>query len=149
MRRISTLGGLLVAALALTVSGALAMSGHLSGHLIVRAKHPSRAPRPTNRSSGTKTKQSTHRTTSSSTGSAYTAISGPTSTAQGTTAAAKSSAVAAASAAGASAVLLGDQQIEATVDTNGAGSAEAFPFTAQSGGTATSIAVYVDSHNHA
>ncbi len=152
MRRISTLGGLLVAALALTVSGALAMSGHLSGHLIVHAKHPSRAPRPTNRSSGTKTKQSTHRTTSSSTGSAYTAISGPTSTAQGTTAATKSSAVAAASAAGASAaagVLLGDQQIEATVDTNGAGSAEAFPFTAQSGGTATSIAVYVDSHNHA
>ncbi len=46
-------------------------------------------------------------------------------------------------------VLLGDQTVESLVDTNSAGWAEAFPFTAQASGSVSSISVYVDSHNQA
>src|SRR5579875_1325177 len=46
-------------------------------------------------------------------------------------------------------VLFGDQSVEQSVDSNAAGSAEAFPFTSQTSGTAQSIEVYVDSHNAA
>ena len=47
------------------------------------------------------------------------------------------------------AVLIGDQNIESTLDSNSAGSAEAFPFSQATGGTASSISVYVDSQNTA
>ena len=58
-----------------------------------------------------------------------------------------------ATAAGASttagSVILGTQKIEPIVDENGAGLAEAYPFTATASGSVSSITVYVDSHNHA
>ena len=58
-----------------------------------------------------------------------------------------------ATAAGASttagSVILGTQEIEPIVDENGAGLAEAYPFTATASGSVSSITVYVDSHNHA
>src|SRR5450755_1168142 len=47
------------------------------------------------------------------------------------------------------AVLIGDQTIESTLDSNSAGSAEAFPFSNSTAGTASSISVYIDSHNTA
>ncbi len=46
-------------------------------------------------------------------------------------------------------VLFGDRNVEPTLDSNPAGLAEAFPFSSQTTGTATSISVYVDSHNKA
>ena len=46
-------------------------------------------------------------------------------------------------------VLFGDGKVESNVDLNAAGLAEAFPFLASSSGTASSITVYVDSHNTA
>lgn len=58
-------------------------------------------------------------------------------------------AVAGGTAAAADPVLLGDQQVETTVDHNAAGSAEAFPFSAVLTGQAQTISVYVDAHNRA
>ena len=46
-------------------------------------------------------------------------------------------------------VLLGDQSIESSVGSTPARSPEAFSFVDQLSGTATSISVYIDSHNHA
>jgi hypothetical protein len=46
-------------------------------------------------------------------------------------------------------VLLGDQTVEAGVDQNSAGWAEAFPFSGASSGNATSISVYIDPANSA
>jgi hypothetical protein len=43
----------------------------------------------------------------------------------------------------------GDQAVESTVTRNAAGVATAFPFSAQTTGSATSVTVYVDSHNRA
>ncbi len=161
MRRISTLSGLLVAVLAITVSGALAMTAHLSGHLIVHAKHASRSNRRSaKRSAGTTAKAKTRRpaarrttsSTPSSLGAAYIAATGPTSAAKGTSTTARTSSAASTSGTGSSTttgVLLGDQQIETGLDSNAPGSAEAFPFTAQTGGSTTSVAVYIDSHNRA
>jgi beta-glucanase (GH16 family) len=54
-----------------------------------------------------------------------------------------------ATAAGGDTPLLGDQVVEGHVDDNAAGSAEAFQFTDATGGTVSSIVVYVDSHNTA
>jgi hypothetical protein len=47
------------------------------------------------------------------------------------------------------AVLIGDQNIESALDSSSAGSAEAFPFSQATAGTASSISVYVDSQNTA
>jgi hypothetical protein len=47
------------------------------------------------------------------------------------------------------AVLIGDQTIESTLDSNSAGSAEAFPFSNSTAGTASSISVYIGSQNTA
>jgi hypothetical protein len=47
------------------------------------------------------------------------------------------------------AVLIGDHTIESTLDSNSAGSAEAFPFSNSTAGTASSISVYIDSQNTA
>ena len=52
-------------------------------------------------------------------------------------------------AAGSDPVLLGDQNVETGLDSNSAGSAEAFPFTGTTTGSAQSITVYVDSHSRA
>ncbi len=52
-------------------------------------------------------------------------------------------------AAGADPVLFGDQTVESTLDSNPAGSAEAFPFANQAAGSTLSIAVYLDSSNRA
>ena len=46
-------------------------------------------------------------------------------------------------------MLLGDQNVETGLDSNSAGSAEAFPFTGTTTGSAQSITVYVDSHSRA
>ncbi len=46
-------------------------------------------------------------------------------------------------------VLFGDQNLATGLDFNPAGWAEAFPFTNTTSGAAESIAVYVDSQNHA
>lgn len=46
-------------------------------------------------------------------------------------------------------VLLGDQTVESSIDLNGPGMAEAFPFTAGASGSTASLSVYVDSHNSA
>ena len=52
-------------------------------------------------------------------------------------------------AAATSPVLLGDQNIESTVDANSSGRAEAFPFTNSNAGSAGSVTVYVDSRDTA
>lgn len=57
--------------------------------------------------------------------------------------------VAGSSEASADPVLLGDQQVESTVDRISTGSAEAFPFTAVVTGQAQTISVYLDARNHA
>ena len=46
-------------------------------------------------------------------------------------------------------VLLGDQTVEPSADTNAAGMAEAFPFTTKNAGTPKSISVYVAAHSTA
>ena len=45
--------------------------------------------------------------------------------------------------------LLGDRDVESRIDSNQAGSAEAFPFTDQASGSVSSLVVYVDSHSRA
>jgi len=59
------------------------------------------------------------------------------------------SATAASNVTAASPMLFGNQSIESLVDNNSAGMAEAFPFTASAGGQATTLSLYVDSHNKA
>ena len=59
------------------------------------------------------------------------------------------SATAAPSVTTASPMLFGDKTVESLVDDNKAGMAEAFPFTATTGGQALTLSVYVDSHNKA
>jgi hypothetical protein len=49
----------------------------------------------------------------------------------------------------ASTLLVGDQSVEASQDSNAAGSAEAFPYTAVATGTATALSIYIDAANTA
>jgi hypothetical protein len=53
------------------------------------------------------------------------------------------------SAASAPSVLFGNQVVEPALDANPPGSAEAFPFSATTSGSTSSISVYVDSRSHA
>jgi hypothetical protein len=118
-----------VACLCLT-AGAWAATGtvaHATKHHPPRSHHP-KASASKAKGKGRPTKAKKHQPTSQPTSVSTTAAQSVTT---------------------ASPMLFGDKTVESLVDDNKAGMAEAFPFTAATGGQALTLTVYVDSHNKA